>query len=293
MNIFLRFKEKNHAKAYSHEFQLLTNKRIIMVLLWTLITVLANIIQMTINRKIHLTFFYIIRLVMLFISLCGLCCLKRNALRIRRHIHLVNIVLDICLMINQIIVYPLLGKESIEAFGKSGVFLIAWCSSLICFSLYYFLVNWWMRVIGPVIQVLYFVVTICDGEMSKTTTITLAVQAMLTYSVFIYINERYQRIDFLEKRKVYENYESIKKIFDDIIQGVIIIDRECQVIYCNQTANVMFDLRTGMLEAESHCALRSVLSQLRVKSIYPRIEMSSVTAVKNKSYLEIEHEVRF
>ena len=57
------------------------------------------------------------------------------------------------------------------------------------------------------------------------------------------------------------------RIFDDIIQGVMIVDPNYKLIYSNRTIGSMFS------QAQNTLALESLFSQIQVKSIHPQLDI--------------------
>lgn len=271
MNFLLQFKDKKHAEAYSHDIQLQVNKRLAMVVTWFSLNITANLIlfglyRISLTNPVDLT-----KLSLLLASIITLLLVKYNIRRVQKYIRAINFILDMFLFYVIFVFFPLLGAETAAAFGKLGIFVLSWCTSLGYYSIYYFFTNGWLRAIAPVVQIGFYLVFVMQTEILSKMLVIIAVESLVIYLLYIYINERYQRIDFLEKRRAYENSEAIKKIFDDIIQGIMIIDQQCSIVYSNQTVYTMLGHQQHQL-AQYARPLDELFSQLFIKAISPRME---------------------
>jgi sensor histidine kinase regulating citrate/malate metabolism len=130
-----------------------------------------------------------------------------------------------------------------------------------------------MKIAMIIAQMTYFSVFVGEAESYAVPIILFAVEGIFFYLTLTYFHEKYQRLDFLEKRKIYDNYEAIKKIFDDISQGIMIVDNKNQIVYSNQAVHRLFN---EPQDQEPSLSLTNLLSKVRVKSMFPHLE-SSVT----------------
>ena len=274
MNIFLQFKQKSHSVAYNHDMQLQVTKRLIMVVIWALISVGGTIASFSIAKTIAMSSYDITKQTAIVVSVAGLIFLRCNLQKTKKYLGIINIALDLCLIYVQLILFPYVGGNGLAAFGKLGAFTLGWCACLGCYATYFAIANWWLKAIVPILQIIYFLIPTAEAEAYWPLIAVFAVQCMVIYAVFIYISEVYQKKDFLEKRKVYENYEAIMRIFDDIIQGVMIVDPNYKLIYSNRTIELMFKRQ------ESSSSLENLFSQIHVKSISPRLEMFMTEAIQ-------------
>ena len=287
MNILLQFKKKSHADAYSHDLQLQVSKRLIMISIWALMHVVGKVSVLAIFKTLTMTPLEISRTVTVFVLLIGLIALRCNLQRTKKYQTIINLFLDLCLIYAQFIFYPLIGRGALEIFTKLGVFMYSWITCVSCIATYLAFANWWIRLSVPIIQMIYILVPTVQQEHKLLSPIILVIfsQCIFVYGTFIYIYELYQRKDFLEKRKVYENYEAILRIFDDIIQGIMIVDRDYNLIYSNRTFNSMFN------HERSNQTVGSLFSQIQVKSINPQLDTLTtervLTTTQDESVIHI------
>ena len=288
MNFLLQFKDKKHAEAYSHDTQLQVNKRLAMVVTWTALNILGNSVFVAMYKQVHIAHIDIAKITLLATSIITLIIVKCYFRRVQKYLRVINFVLDIFLIFVMFFYYPWLGAEATDVFGKLGVFVMAWSTCLATHSICYFLMSWWLRALFPLGQMCFFLVFVVQREFFPNLIIVFAVECMSMYLFYIYIHERYQRIDFLGKRRVFENYEAIKKIFDDIIQGMMIVDQKYNIVYTNQTVYTMFNYQQDQLRQDGP-SVRALFSQIYVKTILPRIELSASDRIRTA--LESEEDV--
>lgn len=274
MNIFLQFKQKNHSQAYSYDLQLQITKRLIMVIIWAVISFVGTVAVFSISKSVSMSAYEITKNAVVVVCVVVGCFLRCNLQWTRKYAGKINFVLDLCLIWAQFQLFPYLNRDLIAAYGKLAVFLAAWSACLACYAIYFAIQSWWLKIIVPVAQIIYFVIpTVQEEIFFWPIVVVFATQCILIYVSFIYVSELYQRKDFLEKRKVYENYEAIMRIFDDINQGVMIVDPGYKMIYSNRTIDSMFG------QPRDNPSLRNLFSQLQVKSITPRLESSATEQI--------------
>ena len=269
MNILLRFKQEKYSQAYSQDTQLHFQKRVAFMLLFTTLSLGGYCISFAANQNTYSTVSKWLsgaRLVLMSATVLCLFCLSRIRLKTARYAKCVSICLDIFFIFLLFISYPLTGSAVIDTFEKSGVFVIAWCSGIGSFAMYFIIANWWVRVLVPIIQIIYFLSFAVMRESDSEIIVLVAIESVVLFLFYNYFNEKQQRKTFLEQRKLHENSETIKSILDDISQGIMIIDQQTNLVYANRTVNRMFG---GSREIYS---VNSLFSELHVKSILPRME---------------------
>lgn len=286
MNCLLQFKDKSHFKIYAHDLTLQVRKRITQILLLALGYIIVYIVSYTTKSTEgdpRSKYLVIVRAALIVLAIVVSVLLKRFVHRLKDHFGKLNFIFDLCLMVAQASFFPLLGNVAINDFDTLGVYVWAWSVSLHAVAVYFIFAHWWMKVLTSIIQMgyfLYFVIKRVEDSHHVTSLVLEAFNGVFLYLVVIYVQEQYQRKDFLEKRKIYENYEALMKIFDDISQGITIIDSHCNQVYSNRTIHGMFGKKPGSWTVEE------LLSEFQVKSIFPLVNcdktprISSVTEEK-------------
>ena len=270
MDIFLRFKSKSHREAYSQGLELQLRKRCVTMTVLAVLFILINIISYAIYPNagsLGSKMLVVSRIITGLIALLGICLMKRKANRFQRYAFFINIVLDILLIFISFAFYPLLGNVGVDGFSKLGVYVIAWSTCYAVCFVSYLLAHWWMRIVMLITQMSFFLVFVMEREPSPVPILLLAIEGFLLFLSMNYIQERYERLDFFEKRKMYDNYEAIKKIFDDISQAIMIVDTNNQIVYSNQAVHQLFNGSEGQ-----NLSVNSLFSLVKVKSMFPNIE---------------------
>ena len=267
MNFLLQFKQKNHSQAYDHDLQLQITKRLILVVIWGLISFSGNVATYAMLGFISMSALNVIKLTTIGVCMISVCVLRCNIRRTQRYFGIINFVLDLGLIWAQFQLFPYVGRSGLAAYGKLASFTFGWSVCLGCYATYYAIQNWWLKAIVPIVQMVYMLIpTAQEEKIYWPFIVTIAVQCMAIYVAFIYVAEVFQRKDFLEKRKVYENYEALMRIFDDINQGVMIVDPNYKRIYSNRTIDTMFN------QSQDNPSLEDLFSQIQVKSLTPKLE---------------------
>ena len=268
MNIFLQFKNKNHSKAYDHDLELQVAKRLWMVLAMAITNLGSIFVTWAVVGVVTTpTNWDLAKTVLIYVLLGCLCFLKWKFRYCKKHLNKINFCIDVFLIYYAFQPFPFIGRAGLAPITKPGLWLLVWTYSLLCFSTTYAITNWWLRSLGPIAQVIFFLIAIAQEEMLWRIITVVVAQCLILYFFIIYFFERYQRKDFLEKRKVYENYEAVMQIFNDIIQGVMIVDPNYNWIYSNKTMNTMFG------RAQDNHSIENLFSQIHVKSISPQLEI--------------------
>ena len=268
MNIFLQFKNQNYVQAYTHDFQLQLKKRGVMITFTAIVYVIANGISIGLNPNLGPTSSKVIlflRLATGLLTLAGIHCLIKYASKCKKHIAKINIILDSLIALTPFVVYPLAGNLAIDAFSKLGVYIWAWSAAFGALAMNITFGNWWMKAVVTITQYVYFFIFLFQREKYAVPIFIFGVEVIILYLVLTYIQERYERLNFLEKRKIYDNYEAIKKIVDDISQGIMIVDQSNEVIYANRI------VYTILTQDPQTVSLSTLFSQVFVKSISPPI----------------------
>ena len=274
MNIFLQFKKESHAEAYEHDLELQVAKRFWMILVFTIAVVGFIIINWILTKSLTLQPYDIGKTVATFVLLAGIIILKYNFRRCKRYISKINFFLDICMIYCVFVPFPYMYREALMVLTKVGVWVMAWTFSIMAISATFAISNWWLRTLGPIFQVVFFMIPMIQEEILWRVILVFIFAYLFIYVCYTYIGERYQRKDFLEKRRVYENYEALLTIFDDIIQGIMIADPKYNLIYSNRTIDFMFG------QQQVNRSLEYLFSQIQVKSTTPQLDTMSTERIQ-------------
>ena len=275
MNCLLQFRNKNHFEAYSHDLVLQLRKRVTMVFYMGVVFAVVYVIMyatnsVTIDPKSKTLVF--VRMTMVAVGVVGLSLVMRFIQRLKRYLGILNLIFDIGVMFTSASFYPIVGNISIERLDTPGVYIWAYSYSLLAAAIYFLLAHWWMKMLTATAQIGFFLYFIIRDQENPIPSVGAALHGLVLYIILIYINEKYERIHFLEKQKIYENYEALMKIFDDISQGILIIDQQYHKVYSNRTINVMFEK-----QSEEEWRAEDLFSEFQVKSIFPLVDVVTLS----------------
>mgnify|MGYP001224405144 CR=1 FL=1 len=275
MDIFLRFKNKKHAEAYSYDLEQQVHNRFFMIGTGACVASTIYVIMYAFNPKVGNQASQILltlRFILTTLSLLGYYLLKMYMKRIKPLAPKLLVILDIICLAAQFVIYPISGNVAVDNFSKLGVYVWAWCAAFCAFTMYIILLNWWMKMFNLVLQMGFFLYFVIKREPVYTPILTLALIGVLSFVFLSYMQEMFQKRDFLEKRKLYDNYEALKRIFDDICQGIIIVDTKFNTIYANRTVEAMFNRQSS----QKGVVVEELFAEVQVKTVIPP-NMSPIT----------------
>lgn len=103
---------------------------------------------------------------------------------------------------------------------------------------------WHVRVFACFLQIaIYFVMVLAKDDVPNFFLVRL-VQLFIIFGLLTYFNEKFTRDEFLKRVKCHEDSQAIKKVLDDVMEGIMIIDGQKQILYLNETAEKMFQNKT-------------------------------------------------
>ena len=276
MDIFLRFKDKKHAEAYSWDIELQIHRRIVMSgIACAITTFIYGIMYLFMPRVGSRTsqLLLAIRLLLLALHLLGLHWVKKNIHRLKPQVSNLLNLLDLEGCASNFVIYPISGNITVDNFSKLGVYVWAWCAAFCAFCIYLVLFSWWVKVLNMLAQLVFFFYFVMEKEPMYAPIFTFALIGITSFVFLSYSMEMYKKIDFLEKRKIDENYEAIKRIFDDICQGIVIVDTKFSTIYANRTVELMFNRQSPQKanhqSPKKALAIEELFAELEVKTIIP------------------------
>ena len=286
MDIFLQFKNKSYAKSYSHDLKLQLKRRAAMISLIFVVFVVPNAISVRLNPSLASTKSKVLlwlRLSACVLTLAGIYLLKRNVLQCKKYIGKINIILDALTALAPFVVYPLIGNFNLDRFSHLGMYIYSWSAALCAFSMAFTFGNWWMKAVVSIAQYIYFFIFLFQREQYSIPIFIFGIQAIILYLALTYLQEKYDRINFLEKQTTHDNYEAIKKIVDDISQGIMIVDQSNEVIYANRIVYTLLNQ-----DQQQSVSLSTLFSQVNVKSISPQIPIDILQTERILSMQDIE-----
>ena len=287
MDIFLRFKEKKHAEAYSWDIELQIHRRIVISAIGCGITTfiygimylwMPNVGSRTCQLLLATRFLLYI------LHLLGYYWVKKNIHRLKPKASTLLNLIDLVWCASQFVIYPISGNITVDNFNKVGIYVWAWCAALCSYFAYIILFSWWLKVLNLLTQMAFFFYFVAEREPMYAPIFTFALIGVSCFVFLSYTMEMYKKSDFLEKRKIDENYEAIKRIFDDICQGIVIVDTKFNTIYANRTVESMFNRKSP----QKALAIEDLFAELEVKTIIPvRVSLSHERLLPSRGNISV------
>ena len=285
MDIFLRFKNKKHAEAYACDLEYQVQTRLVMLSIGMSVSITVYTIMSVFNPNLGnkaSQLLVAVRFSLTLVALLGYYLLKKYMHQVQPYASKLVILLDIVCLVGQFVIYPISGNIAVDNFSKLGVYVWAWCAAFGAFSVYFILTNWWLKMLNIVLQMAFFLYFVVKREPIFTPILNLCFIAVFSFVFLSYTQEMYQKKDFLEKRKLYDNYEALKRIFDDISQGIVIVDTEFKTIYANRTIASMLNRHSP----QKAVVIEELFSEIQVRAISPALMSTTserITLSKQKA----------
>ena len=279
MNCLLEFKQKEHYGAYLRGFSIRLRKRFFLGLIINILIAIVFVIQYLISPQSYscgMLIWFGIRTALSFLWIVGIYYILRRLSKYSKYSRTIDLTLDLVALITNANFISVVGNVDPEIFGDLGLYIYGWTFGVIFTCLLSKIGSWRLKVLGIVFQTCFFVMSLhLKSQPGKVLVYLRLVQVILTYIAVIYIEERYERSDFLEKRKIYEDSEAIKTILNDITEGILIVSPESQILYANRPVEQMFRLKELTLQA--------LFAEIRVVSMSHNILKCAI----EKSILEV------
>ena len=262
MNVWLGFKNSKHNDAYVSDFPTRLKRKFIIGLIINGWFALCFVIQRITLSTAPLSFseqWAFIKIAISLFWIIGIFSIRLKLEKFRKYHKLIFIIFDIvqcCVALN---FYPILSSGSEKSAGIQQT-TITWSSGLNYIAAVLLIESWQIRVAHVFSQVLLFLVYIGSVEKIGAPVLIFLINAFLMYASFFYIREKFTRMEFLEKRKMYENSEAVKSILDDITEGIVIINKQKKILYLNQPVQ-------KMLKLNQHETTDDIFSRIRIKSV--------------------------
>ena len=287
MNWYLSFKNKADEEAFTDTSEHQIKQRVYKLIFIVAMYVLFNGIRLLVapsTGTLSNNLLILSRIILLTLAAIGSHCYRRNFRKLQKCRCLINFALGVLVIAGQFGTYPLASNANLANLSGFGLSVWGWAIGLLFFSSLNLLEYWWMGIAAIVIQSGYFFVILALRDGEPIIDMTFMAQGVILYVVTAFLGERTKRLHFLEERKNYKNHLAILKIFDDISQGIIILDHSLEVLYSNRSVNLMF------MERENQTLLlRTVFDNFHVKKIVPDVEPQFTRRLLTSEASEVNH----
>ena len=272
MNFCLGFKNSDHNQAFVSNFPTRIKRKLIKGLIingWFAVSIIAQMIaeKRTLTTKGEI--WTMLKVVIALLWIVGIFSIRLKLEKVKNYHKLIFFLFDLVQCIATISFFPIT-NPGLDLMGGTPVLTVGWSIGLQYAVGILLIDSWLIKVLHVFLQTAVFAMYFGFTSAGIPSTYIYLANIFLAYGFFFYFSEKFTRMEFLEKRKVYENSEAVKSILDDITEGIVIINRQNKILYLNQPVQKMFKL-------EQHKTTEELFSRLKIKSM-----MSSGTS-KNPS----------
>ena len=260
MNFCLQFRSKDYSSAYMSSFSLLIRRKFFLGTILNLGILGIAIAKLNLKHAPGATASSAASITQIIISalwIAGVYCLKKTSGRFSKYRSLISFILDIMMLVSAVDFKPMTPKVDQSNFIELA--LSSWHQGVVFICYLSVITLWQIRVLACLIQAIIFMVTLIDFDSSSQSSGMVA-YGFLVYAVTTYLNEKFERASFIEKAKLYFDSEAIKKILNNITEGILIVDQRNTILYSNSTIQTM-------LTDSKEINIENLFSQIRIKSL--------------------------
>lgn len=254
MNFCLGFKKSKHSEAFVSDFSTRVKRKFINGLIingWIAVTAIAQRIVSSSGSPTEIWSFTRISITLFWILALFFVSFKLE--KFKKCHKLIFLLFDLVQCFGSLSLLPIFIKTEVKYELLSPI-TNSWCSGLQYIAGILLIESWQIKVLHLLCQIVFFSVYIGIVK-SDATPIVYLVCVFFMYAFFFYFREKFTRMEFLEKRKIYEDSEAVKSILDDITEGIVIINQQKKILYFNQPVQKMFQLDNSTID-DLFCRLK-------------------------------------
>lgn len=260
MNVWLGFKNSKHYDAYVSNFPTRVKRKFIIGLIVNgsfAVSVIAQRIALGAKPTSFAEKWALTKISISLLWIIGVFSIRLKLEKFKKYHKLIFFLFDIVQSCAAFNFHPIVSMGKVAGIQPST---ITWISGLHYVAALLLIESWKIRVVHVFSQVLLFLVYIESVEKITIPVLVFLIIAFLMFSSFFYFREKFTRMEFLEKRKMYEDSEAVKSILDDITEGIVIINKQKKILYLNQPVQ-------KMLKLNQHETTDDIFSRIRIKSV--------------------------
>ena len=262
MNFCLGFEKQKHYQAFVSDFSVRVKRKLIEGLIINgsfAISVITQYAADTQSKSVSVVIWSLSKLSITLLWIIGIACIRIRLEKFKKYHRLIFLLFDIFQCCSTINLYPFFSHGQQKRYGGLGLLINGWYNGVSYFLAIQLIECWQIKVLHILFQTILFGVYIGKIETYPTAQLMSAMQSFIVFSLSQYFREKFIRMDFLEKRKVYDDSEAVKSILDDITEGIMIINQERKILYMNQPVQKMFKLEKKYPE--------DLFSRIKIKSV--------------------------
>ena len=285
MNFCLGFKNNDHSQAFVSDFSSRIERKSIKGLIingWFAVSIITQ--QIAEKRPLSSPgeIWTMVKLVIVLLWIIGIFSIRLKLEQLKKYHKLIFFLFDIvqcCAALSFFLVF----NSGLEKVGSNLLLSIGWTSGLQYIAGVLLIDSWQLKVVHVLFQTTFFAMYFGLTATGVFSTYIYLADIVLMYGLFFYFSEKFTRMEFLEKRKMYEDSEAVKSILDDITEGIVIITRQNKILYMNQPVQKMFKL-------EQLKSTEELFSRIKIKSMMSSgATKSPALQAKEKQFQHVMH----
>ena len=288
MNICLRFKNKAHNQAFVSDFSTRIKRKSIKGLIINGCFA-AGIIAQQIAKNQPITSraegWSLIKVAIALLWIVGIFFISLKLERVKKCHKLIFLLFDIVQCCAALSFIPM-SHSAFKEMGDNLALSIGWGAGLQYIAGILLIDSWQIRTAHVFFQSIFYTLNLAFNGQSTYSSYIYLIDSIVMYVLFFYFSEKFTRMEFLEKRKMYEDSEAVKSILDDITEGIVIITRQSKILYMNQPVQKMFRL-------EQQKTTEELFSRIKIKSMMSSGTSKSPTLLPNeKQFQQVMHRLK-
>ena len=283
MNFCLGFKNSNHNQAFVSDFSTRMKRKLIKGLIINGCFAVSIIAQMIIENRPLATrgeIWTVARVAIALFWIVGIFSIRLKLEKVKKYHKFIFFLFDIVQSVAALSFFAIF-NPGLDLIGGTPILTIGWATGVQYIAGVLLIESWLLKVAHVFFQTTLFSMYFGLNSGGTSSTYIYITNIFVMFGLFFYFSEKFTRMEFLEKRKMYEDSEAVKSILDDITEGIVIINRQNKILYMNQPVQKMFKL-------EQHKTTEELFSRIKIKSIMsPGASKSPSIQTKEKQFQQV------
>lgn len=281
MDLLLRFKSRTHSQTFSSDLSIRLRNRFYLGLAvnggYVILIINDITTHSSIDKKFMSSWCYT-RLALVIIWTLLMQCFCRKTTILMRYANLIQGILDgimvFCAATD--FMWVTTNQTYLSAVDVRGEELVSWSTGLI-FSCSLLLINSWIiRIVACIAKFIILTLVIYTSVDISNWKIGILAVVLIIQAYTVYNRERYDRIQHIERIKVFQDSQAVLKILDDITEGILIIDESRNIRYSNMPVKKIFQ--------SSNPKLNHLFANVSVKNVSSTDKKFSTSYMVNISH---------
>ena len=285
MNFCLGFKNSDHSQAFVSDFSTRIERKSIKGLIingWYAVSIIAQMIAEKRTVSSPGDIWTMSKLAIVLLWIIGIFSIRLKLEQLKKYHKLIFFLFDLVQCVAALSFF-LVFNSGLDKIDGNKLLIIGWTTGLQYIAGVLLIDSWQLKTMHVLFQAAFFATYFGLAAKGSPSTYIYLANIFLEFGFFFYFSEKFTRMEFLEKRKMYEDSEAVKSILDDITEGIVIINRQNKILYLNQPVQKMFKL-------EKLNTTEELFSRLKIKSMMSSgPSKNSLSPKKEKKFQQVMH----